>query len=300
MGVLKKFSSIVALSVGLGLSVATVQAAPAAAVPTVPTGSDLEELLLTEKDLPRGYTGQELPDADEIFREVIAGYDVDQDVCSAPGVASMADMPDQRPYADPANMRDPMKVRDPADMRDPMKAHEPADMREPVKAYEPADMREPVKAYEPVKGEQGESAAAVFVNERKGLFALELLADTGQEVAVDMVSDTMDVLEECPTIEQEGVELTMSPLRWKPRLGDESVGLSMVLRVTDADFEMNLYGKLVVVAQDDLSVTVGLVGLEEPRERDLKKIARAAVQKIEDVEPAGSYIVDRTEPGRNP
>ncbi|MBO3743427.1 hypothetical protein [Actinoplanes flavus] len=316
MGVLKKFSTVMAFSVGLGLSVATVPAVPAVAGPAVGMGSDLEESLLTEEDLPRGYVAQDLPDADELFREVLAGYDVDQDLCSVPAAASIAEMPDQGPNAEPAKLRDQTKLREPAgvrdqaelrdpagvrdqaELRDPAGVRDQAELREPADLREPATVREPVEVREPGK-EQGESAAAVFVNEEKGLFALELLADTGPEIAADMVDDTIEVLENCPRIEQEGVELTMTPLKWNPRLGDDSAGVSMVLEVTDADFEMTLYGKLVIVAQDDLSMTVGLIGLEEPRERELKKVARAAVHKIEDMEPDGPSIEDRIAADRN-
>ncbi|MEV0898321.1 hypothetical protein [Actinoplanes sp. NPDC049802] len=153
---------------------------------------------------------------------------------------------------------------------------------------------EPVKTKEKPK-KKAESVTAAFVHEDDGVFAMEMLADTGPEIAADMVADTEEVLEECPTVEEEGVELRMSPLNWKSRLGDESAGASMVLEVTEAETELTMYGKMVVVAYGDLSLTLGLIGLREPGEKHLKKIAKAAMRKIE--KSSRLSVKDRTGTG---
>lgn len=164
---------------------------------------------------------------------------------------------ERRPGADPCAVPAAAK-RPPAD---PVKAGEPR----PVVAKKPA-------------GPPG--AAALFLHDAKSMVAVETLAITGEETAVDLVADLDMVLEKCPTAEAAGVKLTMRALDWDPPLGDESRTVGMVMAMNLDGVEMTMHGKLAQVAYRDVSMAVGLIGASEPADRHLKKITNAAVRKL--------------------
>ncbi|MDR6322258.1 hypothetical protein [Actinoplanes couchii] len=123
------------------------------------------------------------------------------------------------------------------------------------------------------------SATALFLNEKKSVVVVEMLAATGPEVASDMVTDTETVLDECPVTKSPGTELEMEALDWNPKLGDESITVGMRFDVKEPDLRMSMRGKVAFVAYRDLSLTVGLIGVKEPSDRDFKNVVRTAVRK---------------------
>ncbi|HWS34486.1 MAG TPA: hypothetical protein VN408_17320 [Actinoplanes sp.] len=142
---------------------------------------------------------------------------------------------------------------------------------------------DPCAAPPPAKGGKAEeirSATALFLHEKKSVAVVEMLAVTGPEVAADMVTDTETVLDECPVTKSPGAELEMEPLDWNPILGDESITVGMRFQVKEDDVELTMLGKMAFVAYRDLSLTVGLIGVKEPSDRDFKNVVRAAVRKV--------------------
>ncbi|WP_092546579.1 hypothetical protein [Actinoplanes derwentensis] len=124
------------------------------------------------------------------------------------------------------------------------------------------------------------SATALFLHEKKSVVVVEMLAATGPKVALDMVTDTETVLDECPVTKTPGAVLEMESLDWNPMLGDESITVGMKFDVKQPDVEMTMRGKMAFVAYRDLSLTVGLIGVKEPSDRDFKNVVRAAVRKV--------------------
>lgn len=130
------------------------------------------------------------------------------------------------------------------------------------------------------KGTEIRSATALFLHEKKGVAVVEMLAAAGPEVAADLVTDTETMLDECPVTKSPEAELEMEPLDWNPILGDESITVGMRFQVKADDVETTMLGKMAFVAYRDLSVTVGLIGVKEPSDRDFKNVVRAAVRKV--------------------
>lgn len=132
----------------------------------------------------------------------------------------------------------------------------------------------------PAKPDGPPSAAALFVNEKKGLVAVETLAALGADTAVGMVDDLSVSLKKCPDVKAEDVTLKMRPLDWDPPLGDRSRTVGMVMEMDLDGVKVTMRGKLAQVAYRDVSLVVGLIGSTEPEDRHLKKIATAAVRKL--------------------
>ncbi|MDI6102615.1 hypothetical protein QLQ12_28735 [Actinoplanes sp. NEAU-A12] len=200
----------------------------------------LGKALVTAKDLPAGFKKQEDTYLVEMFRAMLGERRPGADPCVVPAKAK------QTPGRPPA---------------------------EPVKAGEP-------KAPAAKKPAGPPAAAALFFHEEKAVVAVETLAITGEETAVDMVNDLDLVLNKCPVVEAEGVKVTMRSLDWDPLLGDKSRTVGMIMMMNLDGVEMTMHGKLAQVAYRDVSMVVGLVGAAEPQDRHLKKIAGAAVRKL--------------------
>lgn len=214
----------------------------------------LAEALVTEKDLPRGFKKQDDSLLVEMFREMLGERRPNADPCAIPAKAEDGSAKGQDGSG---------KATDDVPSRPPAV---------PVKTAEPKP--------EPVEPVGPPSAAALFLNEKKGMVAVETLAAVGEETAAGMLADLDVVLEKCPVVEAEGVTMKMRPLDWDPPLGDDSRTVGMVMAMEFDGAEMTMRGKLAHVTYRDVSMVVGLIGATDPEDRHLKKITNAAVRNL--------------------
>jgi hypothetical protein len=143
---------------------------------------------------------------------------------------------------------------------------------------------------EPVKGspppppagelELPPTAGVVFANGKTGALALEFLSAGSEDTALAMIDHIQEILTECPYVEAGTMKITTRPLTWNPALGDESITATVVVEAKFMGIEIAMRVKLAQVAYRDVSLTVALVGADDPQDREFKKITRAAVRKL--------------------
>ncbi|GAA4942151.1 hypothetical protein [Actinoplanes utahensis] len=138
----------------------------------------------------------------------------------------------------------------------------------------------------------GRSAIAVFLHPEKGTVLAEALADTGEETAADLVAAAGTMLAKCPVVTTADGRLEIEPSRWNPPLGDESITLGLRFGWDEPASRPALRGRMALVAYRNLVLIVGLIGIGEPDERDLKRVVRAAVRKL--VLTSGISVKERT------
>jgi hypothetical protein len=267
------FPAVLAVSAGLGLSVVGLPA-PASAVAPVIAGvpeppdrqKQLEKALITEKDVPAGYVNQDMDGFAEILGALLTAHEPGSSPCDMAGeVSSLAtgseasvSVPTVPPGASPAPSA-------PAGPSAP----------EPVKASPP-----PPLVTEPDGDDLPPTAGAVFLHEETGAVAIEALSAVGEDAALDMVDQVQEVLEECPLIEIESAKITTQPMAWNPQLGDESITATVSLDARFFGIDISARLKVAQVAYRDVALTVGMIGADDPKDREFKKLARTAVRKL--------------------
>jgi hypothetical protein len=263
-----KFPTVFAVSLGLGLGpVAGLPVAAAAAPPvsvvaalTEPPdrAAQLRKALLAETDLPSGYRSLDLG----VFQETVTAMLRQAPSAGADPCAMTGEMPDIA--AGPSVM--------------------------PVRPVGPAVT---VKTVEPVKTGPAEPATAegdepdgpptvlaLFERADERSLALEVLSAVGEKRAGESIAAFRTMLEKCPSLDLDGADLKIRALDWQQRLGDDSIAVELVLHAKAAGMETTMRIRAVQVAYRDVSVTMGLMGADDPKDKRLKKVARAAVRKL--------------------
>ncbi|MEU8658510.1 hypothetical protein [Actinoplanes philippinensis] len=290
------YPAALVLSAGLGLSTVAGVPAPASAAPVtagVPEPPDrsekLKKALITEADVPDGYVKQDMEGFESILAEMITAQDPDVSPCDELSDLSGGDGTSAAATSDETTSdetdTDAAATSDDATTStlsitgpSTLPAQDPAPA-EPVKGSPPAVVGPP-SAPAPVPGEPGATAGVVFLHEDTDAVAFEALAVVGEDAALATIDQVQEVLEDCPDIEIETVEVTSRPLAWNPPLGDESVTGSVRVRARFFGIDISADVKFAQVAYRDVALTVGLVGAADPKDREFKKITRAAVRKL--------------------
>ncbi|MEU4158924.1 hypothetical protein [Actinoplanes sp. NPDC026670] len=266
------FPVVLAVSAGLGLTSIGGLPAPALAATTVIAGvpkppdrqKQLEKALITEKDVPAGYIKQDDGGFGEIVASMLLEQDPEADPCDAAGSVSSLSA------TGPAiGAGEPVPTIPPGTTTAPSAPSAP----EPVKASPPPP---PVAQPEVVPP----SATALFVHDKTGAVALEVLSAVGEDAAVAAVDQVHAILAECPQIEVESFKITTKPLSWNPSLGDESITATLDLQARFFGIDISAHLKFAQIAYRDVSLAVALIGADDPKDRELKKITRAAVRKL--------------------
>jgi hypothetical protein len=266
-----KFPAAFALSCGLGLSSVAALPASASAAPGLPTitvtapaeppdrRAQLKKALLTKKDLPAGYESLDMGFYEPLLREMLGGQaSAGGDPCA--GAGGLREI-----SASPLSM--------------PVQSADLTTAVKPVKTVEPIKTG-PARRAEPRAPEVPPTVLAVFEHAGEGSMAMEVLSAAGEGEAGAAVASLRTMLKNCPDLDLDGVELTLDALDWQQRLGDDSVAVEMMTRSSIADVDVTMRIRLVQVAYRDVSMTVGLMGAQDPANKRLKKIARAAVRKL--------------------
>jgi hypothetical protein len=266
-----KFPAVLAVSAGLGLSSIAGLPTPASAVAPVIAGvpeppdrqEQLEKALITGKDVPAGYIKQD----EEGFAEILAAMLTSEELSGNPCEA--ADDVSALTATGPAIPTDePVPTVPPADVPGPSAP-------EPVKAGPP-----PPPVTEPDFDDVPPTAGVAFTHEKTGAVIVEALSAVGEDDALQLVDHVQEVLEDCPLIEVEGAKIMTQPLAWNPQLGDESITGIVTLDARFFGIDISARVTFAQVAYRDVALTVGLVGANDPKDRELKKITRAAVRKL--------------------
>jgi hypothetical protein len=130
-------------------------------------------------------------------------------------------------------------------------------------------------------GKPPDNATVMFLKEKTLDIVSEGLTAVGDKAARDVVADYADAPRRCPTVTMQSgddeITWTQSPLR-VPRLGDASTGLRLVLKMVDPTPDM--YGKVVVIAWHDVSIALVVVGVTEPDQHKVEKLAAKALRKL--------------------
>ncbi|GIE31717.1 hypothetical protein Ait01nite_047620 [Actinoplanes italicus] len=265
-----KFPAAFALSLGLGLGSAAGLPASASAAPGLPATAvtapaeppdrteQLKKALLTEEDMPAGYALLDMNYFEPFLRSVLGEASVGGDPCAMSG--SPAEV-SSSPLAMPVQDVDLARSTGPVRTVDPVKTG-PAEKDVPETPAAPP------------------TALAIFENTDEGSMAMEVLSAGGEKEAGAALASLRTMLKECADIDVDDAELTLRALDWQQRLGDDSVAVEMVMQAKFAGIENTIRVKAVQVAYRDVSMTVGLMGAEDPSNKRLKKVARAAVRKL--------------------
>jgi hypothetical protein len=272
-----KLPAALALSLGLVLgSMAGLPASASAATGMPPSAvtalteppdrrAQLEKALLTKEDLPAGYESLDMGFYEPLLREMLGGQaNVGGDPCA------IADRP-------PEISASPLAM--PVQSADLIPAVGPVKTLEPVKTVEPVKTG-PAKKAEPKAPEAPPAALAVFEHADEGSMVMEVLSAAGENEAGAAIASLRTMLKKCPELDLSDAELTVKALDWQQRLGDDSVAVEMMMRSKIADTDLSMRIRAVQVAYRDVSLIVGLMETEDPGNRRLKKIARAAVRKL--------------------
>ncbi|GIE83158.1 hypothetical protein Aph02nite_91080 [Actinoplanes philippinensis] len=285
------YPAALVLSAGLGLSTVAGVPSPASAAPVIagvpepPDRSEkLKKALITEADVPDGYVKQDMEGFESILAEMITAQDPDASACDGLSALSGGDGTSAAATSDETDS-DAAATSDDATTSTlsitgpstpPAQGPAPA---EPVKGSPPAVVGPP-SAPAPVPGEPGATAGVVFLHEDTNAVAFEALAVVGEDAALATIDQVQEVLEDCPDIEIETVQVTSRPLAWNPPLGDESVTGSVRVQARFFGIDISADVKFAQVAYRDVALTVGLVGAADPKDREFKKITRAAVRRL--------------------
>jgi hypothetical protein len=263
-----KFPAVVAVSLGLGLGSvpglpAPVSAAPPGSAVTAPAeppdrAARLKKALLAEADLPVGYRLLDLG----IFQEMVT-----ETLRQAPAAG-----------ADPCAVSGKMPDIGVGPLAMPMQSTDPAVT---VKTVEPVKTG-PAEPTAP-EGDEPDgppTVLALFERADENSLALEVLSAVGEKQAGEAIAAFRTMIEKCPALDVDGAELKIRALDWQQRLGDDSIAVEIVLHAKSAGIETTMRIKAVQVAYRDVSMTVGLMGAEDPKDNRLKKVARGAVRKL--------------------
>jgi hypothetical protein len=279
------FPVVLAVSAGLGLTSVVGLPAPASAAAPVIAGvpeppdrqKKLEKALITEKDVPAGYAKEDLGDFGPMLAAILHAKEPGGGPCEVPGDVSSLTSGTSMTIGSPMiPMDEPVPTVPPGTTPAPSAPSPSAPSApEPVKASPP-----PPPVIEPDPIDLPPTAAAVFVHESTGAVAAEVLSVAGEDTALELVDQVQEILEDCPMIEVESFKITTQPLAWNPPLGDESITASLSLEARFFGVDVSAHVKLAQVAYRDVALTVGLIGADDPKDREFKKITRAAVRKL--------------------
>ncbi|BEL08658.1 hypothetical protein Q0Z83_068490 [Actinoplanes sichuanensis] len=267
------FPAVLAVSAGLGLTSIGALPTPALAATSVIAGvpkppdrqKQLEKALITEKDVPAGYLKQDTGGFAEIIAEMLLAQDPETNPCEAAG--SVSSLSATGPAV---GAGDPVPTIPPGTTPATSAPSAP----EPIKASPPPPpVVEPDTAVPP-------TASAVFVHDKTGAVALELLSAVGDDAAAATVDQVQEILDECPQIEVESFKITTKPLSWNPSLGDESITATLDLQARFFGIDISAHLAFAQVAYRDVALSVALIGADDPKDRELKKITRTAVRKL--------------------
>ncbi|WP_433794556.1 hypothetical protein [Actinoplanes sp. CA-252034] len=279
------YPAVLALCAGLGVTTVAGVPSPASAgapvIAGVPEPPDrqrrLEKALLTERDVPAGYVKQDLGGTETILAEVLSSQEPGASPCDMADELSALSVTDTDTST--TNALSVSGPTIPAAEEPATSAPAPAD---PVKGSPP--VADPVKAGPPsapvAEPDVPVTAGVVFLNEQTNAVAIEALAVIGEDAALTTIDQIQEVLDECPLIEVETVKVTTAPLAWNPPLGDESITGTVLVEAKYFGIEFSAKIKFAQVAYRDVALTVALVGADDPRDHDFKKLARTAVRKL--------------------
>ncbi|MFI1987710.1 hypothetical protein [Actinoplanes sp. NPDC020271] len=286
-----------------------------------PAPGRLEAALLTVADLPKGYapmpdalkafadTGSRIGACDKKAtvpdRAVVSGGPEGPGLpvnpsprvavsppaeASANPPAPLSDEPTTNPMDMPPGKPDPGRatpVAPPPGQPGPAST-EPGG--NPVKPAAPAGKPagKPVKAgHEPVKAGNKKDSGTVrvaFMKGETGPVLIEAIDPAGDRAAQAVVDAVADAPRRCPAYDEgtpgtpDALHMATYPLQ-VPKFGNRTAGVRFEVDLNSP--RVTVHGKMIAVSVRGVALTVLLANLEQPDQRELEAITRAAVQKFD-------------------